>query len=155
MQSVSDSATTLSPPSNISFTVEIQNIHNKAIFDGLNEALDNLRPYGLKGPPVPWSKQPKTLTFKYANVLQHKDLLNEARLKVLGWQSNQAGQIKVSEKVREARLSKMLVQEIDEQSWNDFEMEETQIKLDLTDMIMSQLIEEIVPVMQNIGTRLF
>jgi hypothetical protein len=88
-------------------------------------------------------------------VLQHKDLLNEARLKVLGWQSNQAGQIKVSEKVREARLSKMLVQEIDEQSWNDFEMEETQIKLDLTDMIMSQLIEEIVPVMQNIGTRLF
>lgn len=95
------------------------------------------------------------MTFKYANVLQHKDLLNEARLKVLGWQSNQAGQIKVSEKVREARLSKMLVQEIDEQSWNDFEMEETQIKLDLTDMIMSQLIEEIVPVMQNIGTRLF
>ena len=88
-------------------------------------------------------------------MLQHKDLLNEARLKVLGWQSNQAGQIKVSEKVREARLSKMLVQEIDEQSWNDFEMEETQIKLDLTDMIMSQLIEEIVPVMQNIGTRLF
>ena len=88
-------------------------------------------------------------------MLQHKDLLNEARLKLLGWQSNQAGQIKVSEKVREARLSKMLVQEIDEQSWNDFEMEETQIKLDLTDMIMSQLIEEIVPVMQNIGTRLF
>ena len=49
----------------------------------------------------------------------------------------------------------MLVQEIDEQSWNDFEMEETQIKLDLTDMIMSQLIEEIIPVMQNIETRDF
>ncbi len=80
-------------------------------------------------------------------MLQHKDLLNEACLKVLGWQSHQAGQIKVSEKVREERLSRMLVQEIDEQSWNDFEMEETQIKLDLTDMIMSQLIEEIIPVM--------
>ena len=90
------------------------------------------------------------MTFKYANVLQHKDLLNEACLKVLGWQSNQAGQIKVSEKVREERLSRMLVQEIDEQSWNDFEMEETQIKLDLTDMIMNQLIKEIIPVMQNI-----
>jgi hypothetical protein len=86
-------------------------------------------------------------------VLQHRDLLNEARLKVLGWQSNQAGQKKVSEKVREERLSRMLVEEIDEQSWNDFEMEETQIKLDLTDMIMSQLIEEIIPVMQNIEAR--
>jgi hypothetical protein len=86
-------------------------------------------------------------------VLQHRDLLNEARLKVLGWQSNQAGQKKVSEKVREERLSMMLVEEIDEQSWNDFEMEETQIKLDLTDMIMSQLIEEIIPVMQNIEAR--
>jgi hypothetical protein len=83
-------------------------------------------------------------------VLQHKDLLNEACLKVLGWQSSQAGQIKVSEKVREERLSRMLVKEIDEQSWNDFEMEETQIKLDLTDMIMNQLIEEIIPVIQNI-----
>lgn len=43
----------------------------------------------------------------------------------------------------------MLVQEIDEQSWNDFEMEETQIKLDLTDMIMSQLCEEAIAAMQS------
>jgi len=48
-----------------SFVNEIENIHNKAIFDAVNEALDGLRPYGLKGPPLPWSKQAKTLTFKF------------------------------------------------------------------------------------------
>ena len=44
-----------SPPGQVSFSVEVQNIHNKAIFDAFNEALDGLRPYGLRGPPVPWN----------------------------------------------------------------------------------------------------
>ncbi len=84
VQSSQDSIA-FSPPSIVPFTVELQNIHNKAIFDGLNEALDNLRPYGLKGPPVAWSKNPRTLTFKYANIQQVGDLLEQARFKVLGW----------------------------------------------------------------------
>jgi hypothetical protein len=73
-----------------------------------------------------------------------KPLLNECREKVLKWQSSQAGPIKSSEKVKEERLSKILVQEVDEQQWNDFEMEETQIKLDLTDMIVKELCEEMI-----------
>lgn len=43
---------------------EWENIHNKVIFDGINEALDNFRPYGLRGPPMPWSQQTRTLTYK-------------------------------------------------------------------------------------------
>jgi hypothetical protein len=43
----------------------MENIHNKAIFDAVNEAMDGMRPYGLRGPPLPWSKQNKTLTFKF------------------------------------------------------------------------------------------
>jgi len=35
---------------------EWENIHNKVVFDAINEALDGCRPYGLKGPPLPWSK---------------------------------------------------------------------------------------------------
>lgn len=49
----------------------------------------------------------------------------------------------------------MLVQEVDEQAWNDFEMEETQIKMDLTDMIMSQLCEEVITAMQGMQKRQF
>ena len=48
-----------------SFVNEMENIHNKAIFDAVNEALDGFRPYGLRGPPLPWSKNSKTLTFKF------------------------------------------------------------------------------------------
>jgi hypothetical protein len=40
--------------------IEWENIHNKAIFDALNEALDYARPFSLKGPPLPWSKSPST-----------------------------------------------------------------------------------------------
>lgn len=48
-----------------SFLAEVENIHNKAIFDAINEALDGFRPYGLKGPPLPWSKLNHSLTFKF------------------------------------------------------------------------------------------
>ena len=33
---------------------DITHIHNKVIFDALNEALDSHRIYGLKGRPFPW-----------------------------------------------------------------------------------------------------
>ena len=44
---------------------EWENIHNKVIFDAINEALDGFRPYGLKGPPLPWSTQTRPLTYKH------------------------------------------------------------------------------------------
>lgn len=36
------------------FIVELERIHNKAIFDAFNEALDYYRPFGIKGRPLPW-----------------------------------------------------------------------------------------------------
>ena len=45
----------LEDPENKSILAEWENIHNKVIFDAINEALDNYRPYGLRGPPMPWS----------------------------------------------------------------------------------------------------
>ncbi len=41
--------------------VESGHIHNKAIFDGANEALNLIRPYGLSGKPMPWSMQSRLL----------------------------------------------------------------------------------------------
>jgi len=40
---------------NMGMLGEWENIHNKVLFDAINEALDNFRPYGLRGPPLPWS----------------------------------------------------------------------------------------------------
>lgn len=38
------------------FMNELERIHNKAIFDAYNEALDYHRPFGIKGRPLPWRK---------------------------------------------------------------------------------------------------
>lgn len=34
---------------------EADHIHNKAIFDCVNEAMNLVRPYGVQGEPPPWS----------------------------------------------------------------------------------------------------
>jgi hypothetical protein len=38
---------------------ESQHIHNKVIFDCVNESLNMVRPYGSQGEPMPWSKKPR------------------------------------------------------------------------------------------------
>ena len=34
---------------------EADHIHNKAIFDAVNEAMNLARPYGVMGEPMPWA----------------------------------------------------------------------------------------------------
>jgi len=34
----------------------VLHIHNKALFDALNEFLDQQRPFGIWGKPFPWKK---------------------------------------------------------------------------------------------------
>ena len=47
---------------------EFEHIHNKAIFDTFNEALNLFRPYFLLGgPPYAWSKNEKNLVISEIN----------------------------------------------------------------------------------------
>lgn len=97
----------------------MENIHNKAIFDAVNEALDGFRPYGLKGPPLPWSKQSKTLTFKYGKEETLDFLLQKVKYKVLEWAHINGGTLAVDnisprskerlEYIREDKLAKILI----------------------------------------------
>ena len=45
----------------VEFLKNVLHIHNKAIFDSMNEYLDLLRPFGLWGKPFPWKKAPAFL----------------------------------------------------------------------------------------------
>lgn len=45
------------------FLCELERIHNKAIFDAFNEALDYYRPFGIKGRPLPWKVETNSLEF--------------------------------------------------------------------------------------------
>ena len=40
---------------------ESVHIHNKGIFDALNESLMKFRPYGIQGEPMPWSNKVRRL----------------------------------------------------------------------------------------------
>ena len=51
---------------NQSMLAEWENIHNKVLFDAVNDALDEFRPYGHRGPPAPWSGQTRALTYRYS-----------------------------------------------------------------------------------------
>lgn len=55
--------------------------------------------------------------------------------------------------VREERLALMLASEIEENEplWTDYEFEETQIKMDLTELILEHLFEETATLVQNKG----
>lgn len=146
---------------------EWENIHNKVIFDAVNEALDGLRPYGLKGPPLPWSKQNRTLTYKNGDVSNIPKILEQVEGRVMGWAKTFAGTLNFSEllreykipylddeqlaQVREERLALLLATEIEENEpmWTDYEFEETQVKLELSNAILEDLLKETVELLKG------
>lgn len=92
-QSISQMKDSYQESNTESFIGEMENIHNKAIFDAINEAMDGFRPYGLKGPPFPWSKQSRTLTFKFGKQETIEYLLQKVRFRVIQWAHINAGMI--------------------------------------------------------------
>jgi hypothetical protein len=81
------------PENNQSFTEEQQlsemiNIHNKCIYDALNDALDYFKPLGIKGPPLPWSTKTRDLGSKKAQV---EAIFAGAKEKVIQWCRVNAG----------------------------------------------------------------
>lgn len=76
------------PPENQqheAFLTEWSNIHNKCIFDAINDALDYYRPYGVKGPPLPWSKKVRELTFRNGSVSSICEIWRAVKSKVISW----------------------------------------------------------------------
>ncbi len=49
----------LQPDSSI--VAESEHIHNKAVFDAINESLNKFRPYSMLGNPMPWSTKVRRL----------------------------------------------------------------------------------------------
>ncbi len=122
---------------------ERENIHNKAIFDALNEAFDSYRPYGLKGPPLAWTNSKRVVSFKHNRKAGFKEIQEAVKEKVIKWGSTRAGAIKMlpededeeddaneREKLEALRMEKLELLfegevEEGEQLWLDYEYEET------------------------------
>lgn len=85
-----------------SMLAEWENIHNKVIFDAVNDALDDYRPYGLKGPPALWSGQTRALTYRYSQ--NAREVLTQVREKVLGLSKTFGGALANSELLKEYHI---------------------------------------------------
>ena len=113
-----------------------------------------IRPYGLLGLPFAWSSQTRIIQNKlpkienvFANI---KNIIQE-------WCSIEAGTLPKPEfliqdrfdeefftDTRERQLGTILSQEIidNEENWTNYEAEEAQVKLDIADMLLDQLVNE-------------
>jgi len=133
---------------------ECEHIHNKAVFDAVNEALNLIRPYGLHGQPVPWCTLPRIL---FTKIAEPSIIIRNVKNMTLDWASFEAGTLPRIEfiigdhfdeeyfaEIREKKLIALLAQEVldSEEPWVNYEMEEAEVKIDVTDMIMDQLVTE-------------
>jgi hypothetical protein len=71
---------------------EAQHIHNKVIFDCVNEGFNMVRPYGSAGEPMPWSRKPRrNLIFMFESADDLDKILDDVKANVVNWARIRAG----------------------------------------------------------------
>lgn len=71
---------------------ESTHIHNKSIFDALNESLMKFRPYGIQGEPMPWSNKNRRLQTKVdTNSVDTERLFFMVKQDVMRWAQTFSG----------------------------------------------------------------
>eukprot|EP01017_Pseudomicrothorax_dubius_P007090 TRINITY_DN12144_c0_g1_i14.p1 TRINITY_DN12144_c0_g1~~TRINITY_DN12144_c0_g1_i14.p1 ORF type:complete len:311 (-),score=87.77 TRINITY_DN12144_c0_g1_i14:157-1089(-) len=151
--------------------LELEHIHNKLIFDALNEILDEFRPFGLKGKPAPWRNSSRKVFFKRITVETALDVLDKAKERVVEWASSMCGFIHDKDDnllgrdlhldedyinhIKEDRLARMLANEAyeNEERWITYEEEETEVAFDLADLVFETLIAECVEEVSRIQNK--
>lgn len=140
---------------NRNFLAECQHIHNKVLFDCINESLQQFRPHGREGAPVAWStagrklKPSEDFTLEEMFEITKHDLFRMAIV--------QAGTLPRREfvfnnhfdeelfaEIREKKLATLLCREIveTEPTWLKWDFEEAQTKIDIGDMVLEALVTE-------------
>lgn len=141
---------------------ECEHIHNKALFDCVNEALVQFRPHGKDGEPAPWSNRNRVLQSKPNKEKNDiKKVFDKVRHQIFRWSIMQAGILPRKEfifktfdddlfaEVREKKLATLLATEVieNEPKWLSYDFEEAQVRIDLGDMILEQLVTEAITIM--------
>lgn len=71
----------------------LEKIHNKAIFEAFNEALDYERVYGLRGKPFPWKVTHEKISEKPLGHHAIPRILQRAKTRVIDWSKHLCGMI--------------------------------------------------------------
>ncbi|OMJ69922.1 hypothetical protein SteCoe_32217 [Stentor coeruleus] len=133
---------------------QAEKTHCKMLLHTLNALLQQFRPFGSKGLPLPWinySKIPKkslVLSEVIDKVIEDMEDMNEMEIgnfPDISFSNTEANEMLII-KIKEKQLEKALFYETfyEDYKWIDYEFEETQVKIDLADMILHELAEEII-----------
>ena len=146
---------------NINFNnYEYDNMLNNCIIDSAIELINKERLYGESGDPLPWSSRTHDIYFKY-DKNNPKKLCDYVCYNLLYMLHNRIGLISENydflsgEQLnveREKRFIKNIHKELDECEylWKNLEMEETQLKVEVSEMIMEQLYNEIIEILEHV-----
>ena len=133
---------------------------SKCLLECCIELINCERKYGENGNPLIWSSRMREIRFKYEKNNPYK-LADHVCKNLYEFIKQKVGLISdnydfiPSEEInseREKRLVRIIRNELDEGDylWKNLEMEETQLKVEVTDNIMDQLYNEIIEILEHI-----
>ena len=134
---------------------------NKCVFDTVNELIKNKRIYGKLGEPILWSLRAKEIEYKYKDTRFFKDIFIDKIINEVNKLANyKRGLISENHehlnssqfsKDREKKFNKSINEELKEdQRWENYDEEETIIKLMSAKLIMNQLLNEVVEILEHV-----
>lgn len=139
--------------------IEAEHIHCKMIFDTINEIYNKYRPCGLLGAPLPWSHRQRPLE---RHLITPQGVARDVLVELEESSIMQMGVIPTDEMIvfngtldqelidtqRGESIRKALVEDLktSEKKWVDYEFEDGQVKIDVSDMILEQVIIEVIDI---------
>ena len=139
---------------------DIRNL-NKCVFDTANELIQDKRIYGKLGEPLLWSLRSKEIEYKFKGTRFFKDIFIDSIIKEvnnlanykIGLISENHEHLNSSQfsKDREKKFNSSINKELKEDKrWENYDEEETIIKLMATKLIMNQLLNEVVEILEHV-----
>eukprot|EP00898_Chlorokybus_atmophyticus_P006017 jgi/Chlat1/6416/Chrsp45S05924 len=127
---------------------DYQHIHNKLIFDAINEAITKLYPYGNR----PERQMPSWMRSSHLSRVPVRvyKVKEQVRRMVMRWAAcgGKTGMLGDN-------LDAIIIQDLQEEDrWNDFSEDEVELKFELSDMIFEDLLTDTVQVMNAVEAAL-
>ena len=134
---------------------------NECIIDSAIEIIKKEKQYGDDGVPLPWGGRTRELLFKYEKD-KPKKLIDYVSGQLIDIINTKIGLINTNYEYltqeqlnieKEKRLIKTLKDELkeNEEHWNNLEIEETQLKIEITEIINEQLYNEVMEILEHIA----
>ena len=136
------------------------NMMNECVLETALELIERERFYGENGEPLKWSSRTREISFKYTkndgkkfadNICKNILKIIHNRIGLINDNYSYMNQDELNYE-REKRLLDTIKNDLNknECQWKNLEMEETQLKVESTEMILDQLYNEVIEILEHI-----